>query len=77
VNNIRRRSPRARDPRRTTDNSTRLNNWWLSWNPDDAMYYVCSYPNGIAAKVFFSWHNATAWARKNNVNDYRLPADAL
>ena len=43
-----------------------LNEWVMSWNPDDDLFYIET-PAGIVRKKFKHWRNAVAWARDHAV----------
>lgn len=41
----------------------RINDWYMSWNPDDNRFYVSHNDFGIAAARFKRWSNAVYYAR--------------
>lgn len=41
----------------------RENDWFISWNPDDARWYVSAANDGIATATFAERRNAIQYAR--------------
>jgi hypothetical protein len=64
---------------RTRGNTPRIdqpciNGWYITWNPDDARYYVAPNYDGVAAATFGGvrgWSNTVQWAKNHNPADCR------